>query len=247
MKGRTLELSNGSTVESDAVIFATGWQMGYMALFDPTLAPELGLQMSVDLQPRDYRQNWEGLDQAAEEKVFSQYPLFKDPPAYLNLDTRQPRNTTPLRHFRLMVPPALAARHDRSIVFLGNLVTGQVTTYAEVCALWSVAYMEDMLPPGPFNALLDDRKAMEHDIAATNAYFKIRYLNAIEIPLSIFEMREVIDQILLDLGLRADRHGMKASNGWFGWKAWLAEWFTPYEPKHYKGFIREFREKINKT
>jgi hypothetical protein len=95
--------------------------------------------------------------------------------------------------------------------------------------------------------LLDDRKAMERDVAATNAYFKLRYVDFLEIPLAIFEMREVIDRLLVDLGLRADRHGMKAENGgWWGWRAWVKEWFTPYVPADYRGIVGEFVERLGK-
>lgn len=255
MKGHTLHLSNSHTIDTDAVIFATGWQLAHQDLFDPSLAADLGIPIRVNQQSPAHRQYWSNLDKAAEQRILSQYPILAQPPPHLNLESRPPRTSTPLRHFRLLAPPALCARHDRSIVFLGNLVIGQVSTYAEVSALWSVAYLEDRFPSGSplkmnMKELLDDRKAMERDVAAANAYFKLRYVDLLEIPLAIFEMREVIDRLLVDLGLRADRHGMKVSGGgwwgWWGWRAWVKEWFTPYVPADYRGIVGEFVERVGR-
>lgn len=87
---------------------------------------------------------------------------------------------------------------------------------------------------------------MDADIATSNAYFKLRYLDLLDVPLSVFEMREVIDRLLLDLGLRADRKGRTVErDAWWGWKAWLKEWFEPYEPNDYRGIVEEFTENTN--
>jgi hypothetical protein len=135
---------------------------------------------------------------------------------------------------------------------LGTIVIGQVSTHAEVSALWAFAYLEDRMPSktsAPLASLLEDTEGMDREIALTRAYNKLRYLDILEIPLAAFELREVIDRFLLDLGLRPDRHGRKVNESWWtaGWRAWCKEWFTSYVCSDYKGMIDEYLEVLQKS
>jgi dimethylaniline monooxygenase (N-oxide forming) len=249
MKGTEIKLADNTTITSEAVIFATGWSNAYETIFDRALAVDLELSIPLSEEPSSHKAYWDVLDKSAEQKVLASYPLLRNPPENLRLELRD-RSTTPLRHLRFIVPPGPASRGDRNIAFLGNLHSGFLTTHAEVSALWTYAYLEDALPSpskAPLSTLLNDRRAMDDSIAAQNAYFKLRYRNLLDITITILEQREVIDLYLLDLGLRADRHGRKVTGlGWWGWKAWCREWFTPYFCKDYEGIIGEYLEIVGK-
>jgi hypothetical protein len=62
-----------------------------------------------------------------------------------------------------MVPPTLAARHGRSITFLGNLHAQNSATFAEMSALWAAAYLGDMFPSCEITRLLDNLEEMERE------------------------------------------------------------------------------------
>ena len=84
---------------------------------------------------------------------------------------------------------------------------------------------------------------MNKDIAHVDAYRRNRYLNFAPYRLSISETPEFDDQLMKDLGLRADRKRMRTPGswrGWFGLKAWYREWFEGYFASDYEGIVQEF-------
>jgi hypothetical protein len=120
--------------------------------------------------------------------------------------------------------------------------------HSYLAALWSYAYLEDKLPPGskaPIAGLLRDRDAMEKDIAWTDTYFRLKSLDLIQdVALSAFETREVLDRLLLDLGIRCDRKAMMVPEGvWFReWRMFFAECFSSYGTEEYRGVLGEYLE-----
>jgi hypothetical protein len=109
-----------------------------------------------------------------------------------------------------------------------------------------------MLPlasKAPIAGLLKDRDAMEKDIAWTDTYFRLKSLNLIQdVALSAFETREVLDRLLLDLGIRCDRKAMMVPEGvWFReWKMFFVEWFSNYGTEEYRGVLEEYLEIMGK-
>jgi len=93
-----------------------------------------------------------------------------------------------------------------------------------------------------------DQEAMDREVARTNAFMKRRYPGKRNIPLALLEVRDWMDMLLRDLGVRTDRNRLTWERskdrgfGWWGLKGWMAEWFKPYEPVVYKGIISEFLE-----
>jgi hypothetical protein len=244
----TISLSNNTTIPSDATIFATGWHPGINSLFDLSLAAELGLPVPVSQRCKESSQYWNILNAAADKKVLDLYPLLRNPPKSVKI-REQP--LTPLIMFRNMIPTSLAARQDRSIAFLGNLYNSQNTTLAEVSALWSVAYLEGLMPD---NELLGNKMRMDQDIALTNAFMLRRYPGRKNEPIAMMEVKDWTDLMLRELGLRTDRKTVvleRASEGrsWlgFGLKALLKEWFEPCVPADYKGIVQEFLLLVEKV
>jgi dimethylaniline monooxygenase (N-oxide forming) len=246
MNGRTLHLANNEAIAADAVIFATGWKHPYPLMFSPSLSPDLGIPSPPSSQSLPYREHWSALDTAAEQEILTQYPILAHPPQNLNLHLKPAAQCA--RFFRFMVPPTLAAQNDHTIIFLGNLHAQSTPLFSEICALWAVAYLEDLFPANsPINDLLKDSAAMEREAARSNAWARKRHLSLAVVPMVTFKMREVIDLLLRDLGVEPERHRMKMKGfGWWGWKGWCREWFTGYSPVHYSGVLEEFLEAVER-
>ncbi|PMD25570.1 FAD/NAD(P)-binding domain-containing protein [Hyaloscypha hepaticicola] len=238
MKGNILYLSNQSQVDVDAVVFATGWENSPGSIFSPELQADLGLPVLWDSLPESKANYWKQLDASEDQKILNIYPLFDK---RLYKYTYRDVEYTPFRLFRGLIPPSVAA--ERNIVFLGKVGNVQQTSLAEINALWSVAYLEGLLP---LESLVSDQEAMNREVARTNAFMKRRYPGRRNIPLALLEVRDLMDLLLRDLGVRTDRNRLAWENsankvfGWWGLKGWMAEWFKPYEPVVYKGIVEEF-------
>jgi len=236
--------SDGSTVETDAIIFATGWQNASNPLFSPDLANELGLPVPCASLSELESGHWQDLDVAADKQVLEAYPMLANPPPQIK---SVPRTETQLRQLRTIVPPKLARRGDRSIVFLGQLNNTQNFYFAETSALWAVAYLSRLLPVDSFSGHFDD---MSKEIALHNAFMRWRYPGWKNTPYAVLEIRDWIDATLRDMGIRMDRNRFrweKENPGkWtlWGWRPWVAEWFEPYEPVAYRGIVDELFEHV---
>lgn len=208
-------------------------------LCKPTLANELGLPILHQNLPKEDAKYWDALDIEAENHILDLNPRLKNPPTNIKLNKLP---VTSFRLFRFLVPPKLAAKGDNSLVVVGNYANGRVQVTAEIVSLWCVAYLENLFPPAT-KVLLSNLEEMNKDIAHVDAYRRKRFLNFMPYRLAIFEAPEFDDQLMGDLGLRADRKRMRLPTGWRGWfglKAWFKEWFEPYFAADYKGIVQEF-------
>ena len=243
--GKSINLSNGDKITTDAIVYCTGWELAFPPLFSPELANELGIPVDPSLLSPKEKEYWKALDIAAEARIDADNPMLKNPPSNIHV----PKSTkTPFRLFRAIVPSSLAARGDRSLVILGNYAGGRIQQTSEINSLWAIAYLEDLMPP-PTKAMLANEELMNKDIAHVEAFRKKRYLNAYPYRLAIFEAPEYEDMVMRDLGLRADRKTMRIPSGWrgwFGWKAWCEEWFGSYLASDYEGIVEEFLESVQK-
>ncbi|KAH7319446.1 hypothetical protein BKA65DRAFT_541539 [Rhexocercosporidium sp. MPI-PUGE-AT-0058] len=243
--GKSISLSNGDKITTDAIIYCTGWELAFPPLFSPDLANELGIPVDPSiLSPRE-KSYWKALDTVAEARIDDAYPMLKNPPKNIHI----PKSAkTPFRLFRTMVPSTLAARGDNSLAILGNYAGGRVQQTAEINSLWAIAYLEGLLPPAA-KAILTNEDLMNKDIAHVEAFRRKRYLNSYPYRLAIFEAPEYEDLVLQELGLRPDRKAMRTPSGWrgwFGWKAWGREWFGSYLPSDYEGIVEEFLKSVEK-
>ena len=241
MSGTSLQLSNHETIQSDAVVFATGWIPSHSPLFDQDTAASLGLPIPLDQEAPAEASYWKKLESAADKIVLRLYPKLKDPPF-----PPRPSVTSPWRLFRTMAPTSLAAAHDYSLVFVGLISNNQVSTHAEISGLWAVAYLEGQLSGDAAN-MLNSKQEMDMDVATMTTFMARRYLGRKEVPDAAMEIQDYTDLMMRDLGLRTDRKRLKMSKTWFGYQAWKAEWFDPYMPKDYKGVVQEFLHRIEKS
>ena len=239
MSEKDVHLSNGQSIAADAVVFATGWAPSHSTLFDLKTAAELGLPIPLSAEDPVEASYWQRLRVAADKKVLALYPVLESPP-------RQPpaRRTTQYRLFRTIVSPKLAAAHDNSLAFLGLVSNNQVSNYAEISALWAVAYLTGKLFRTPAGAMLNDEERMKVDVATMTTFMERRYLGRKDIPDAAMEIQDYVDLMMRDMSLRVDRKRMKAPPSRFGFQAWKTEWFTPYMPRDYGGVVEEFLQEV---
>lgn len=240
-EGRSITLSSGDRIQTDAIVYCTGWDAAYPTLFSPSLSAELGLPVNPSLLAPEQRQYWQNLDSAAESALLAEYPILANPPNNIHVPN-SPR--TPFRLFRSLIPSKPAVKGENSLAIIGNYANGRVQLSGELNSLWAVAYLEGLMPAST-NTLLADEDAMNRDIAKLDAHRRKRYLSCQTYRLTIFESPEIDDVVMGDLGIRADRKRMRIPTGWkgwFGWKAWGEEWFGTYLAADYEGVVEEFLE-----
>jgi dimethylaniline monooxygenase (N-oxide forming) len=234
--GYDVRLSNGTVVKCEVIVFATGWIPDSMSLFRESDRSIYGIPTRTDQLSDGTAAYWKDMDSMGDVEIRNIYP-------WLPKDVAEDADTTQYRLFRTIVPPELAAKNDRSLIFLGHCGNAQTPMFAEVSALWGIAYLEGLLETGSCEGRLGNLDGMNEDVAIVNAYMRKRYRGKgkFSIPIAPTEIQTFVDKLVSDLGLRTDRKVKNSSNrGWFGIKAWIEEWFTPYLPVDYRGIIDEF-------
>ena len=251
LSSQTVTLSDGQVLPCNAAVFATGWKVNQSPIFPSTMLPKLGLPYALSSQSPEQAKHWNTLDSTSESQVRSLFPMLANPPLeiieYDKAHTK-PATMTPFRTFRYIAPPNPTAQGDRSLAVLGCLINTAVPIYAEVSALWGVAYLEN-LPFAPSTAkMMKNIDEMEKDISLVDTWGVLRFRDRAAAYLDgSVEIQDFTDLLVKDLGLRADRKRFAAERdrkrGLFGLKAWVSEWFYPYFGKDYNGLVEEYRTK----
>jgi dimethylaniline monooxygenase (N-oxide forming) len=211
-----VELSSGLQLETDAIVYATGWKHD-MSYFDKSLLAKLGLPMpEADLDEK-YRHYLQALDQEAEAKIDVQMPMLSRKEPYWKPDTQH----TPLRLYKSMLP-----LEDRTIVLLGKTVIAHAFPAAEVTALWAVAALDG-------NIALPSVEAMREEIALVVAWSRRRYPSrgwqAMWFP---WDLIPFTDMLLTQLGLVSHRG-----------ETWWGNLTMPAASGRLRGLIGEYKRK----
>lgn len=254
---KRVHLSNGDVLRADAFIFSTGWK--HLPAIDFRLkgsAQKLGLPHNDPLP-----NNEDALVKAADCEILRQFPRLTAQPV-VNKQYKQLKGDDdsaksldqPFRLYRFMVPPAYI--NDRSIAYVGIIMSIHTSSIAQAQALWVTAYFSNGLPrdrasysrldsnpkrsekinnangslaksPTPF-----DPSAVQWETILHSQFGKWRYPTGYgkRYPDMAFDGIPYIDMLLRDLGLQWRR---KAN--------WFREWFSPYGPKDYKELVDEWK------
>ncbi len=216
---KTVSLSDGQKISTDALICCTGWKQNPSINFLPSNA-NLGLRHMPDSsEPVD-------LIERADREILTTFPRLKDQPKpnpkakpleKLNDDS----NLTPYRLFRFMVPPSTTPTHD--IAFAGYMLTISTTSCAQLQALWIAAYFENQIPIP---------KDIDYQTILQSRFGKWRCPAGFgdKFPDLAFDSLPYLDLLLLDLGLKRHRKG-----------GLIKEIFEPYGPQDYRGLIDEWK------
>ena len=230
LAGRTVCLSSGEKITTDALVCATGWRHHPAIKFLPD-----GIDEDLGLPHFSQEPNKKIVQ--ADEEVLTRFPRLKAQPTpnskakpMTPLPSTSPAAimpNQPYRLYRFMVPPALM--DDRSIGFAGALMCISTPLIAQTQALWLSAYFDGKIRP-------------EHDVVYETVlhsqWAKWRYPagHGARFPDFVFDGLPYIDLMLSELNLKTHRkHGR------------MAEWLEPYGPEDYKGLVEEWREKNMKS
>jgi dimethylaniline monooxygenase (N-oxide forming) len=235
-----LQLSNGDTFSIDALVFATGWHRAQSSkTFSFNDCISLGLPIPLASEPDKLATKWGRFDRDADEELKYLFPLIASPP-----QTDPPvAENTPYRMYRHIVSPELITNNDRTITFLSIAGTAHTVTYAEISALWAVAWMEGLYTPTMDQTDQVRREdGLEKEVALVNAFLRHRYLSSAKrTPAFLTEAQTVFDTLVRDMGLEPDRR-----KGDGGLRGRLREYLTPYECSDYSGIVQELLAKHKK-
>lgn len=247
LSDHTVHLSNGTSLQSDAFIASTGWLYGPAVNFkDTSLHSDLGIPST------DYTESqktfWADLDIKADDEIFGKWPQLaslKYPPRSSDdlkenpldeEDGMKPRKDfQPIRLYRSLVPPGLAAKGDRSLAFAGLCANFNGHLRNEVAGTWIYAYMSDKLAIDPCRDVED----VHYQAALFNRFCYRRYPYGFgrRFPDFVFDAVPWFDVLLNDLGISVMRKG----------GSWHREMFEPYGVQDYRGITEEWLAKNKKV
>ena len=141
LNSKTVNLSNGEKLETDALICCTGWKHSPPIKFLPA-----GLDLGLPHR-RGLSEPWDLIVQA-DKDIFEKFPRLKDQPKpnpklkpLQDVEKTPENEQEPYRLYRFMVPPAFI--DSRDIAFAGTLLTICTAMNAQTQALWITAYFAD--------------------------------------------------------------------------------------------------------
>ncbi|KAK4442080.1 FAD/NAD(P)-binding domain-containing protein [Podospora aff. communis PSN243] len=248
----TVHLSDGTALETEALICSTGWKHVPPVKFLPEgIDAELGIP-HTPLGTAEPLFTESAVSQTDAE-ILARFPRLKDQPvqnknlkpllATAGLSTTDKINpSTPLTPFTLyhfIAPPSARFLQTRDIAFVGAIMSFTTTTIAHVQSVWVNAYFNDLLPSSvlpPVNPRKGEEagKSLEEVRKETvlHARFgKWRYPagHGSQFPDFVFDAQPYVDLLVGDLGLKVHRK-----------RGWLAEATQPYGPEDYSEFVAEW-------
>jgi dimethylaniline monooxygenase (N-oxide forming) len=155
-------LESGETVKCEAIVACTGWHVSY-PMFTGSDSLRLGLPLSLEDVPPTDVQAWEDMISKADKQVVQRFPELADEKS---TETSKPTKW-PNHLYRFIAP---VNDRDRSVAFLGQIVTTHSFLIGETQSLWAVAYLLGDLS-------LPSVDKMQKDVALSIAWHRRRYLD----------------------------------------------------------------------
>jgi cation diffusion facilitator CzcD-associated flavoprotein CzcO len=222
----TVLLSDGTQLETDAIVCATGWKARPPLKFLPGgLDAQLGLPGSTSSSPSAGT-----TFEAADADILSQFPRLRSQPKtpIPGGDTVADDTTQPFTLYRFMTPPSTMLS-DPSIAFAGMITTISTPLCATLQALWITAYLSSSLSRTASSTAEAEEQAILHA-----RFGRWRYPCGYggRFPDFVFDAVPYLDMLLRDLGSEYKRKG-----------SWWKEIFGAYGPEDYAGIVEEWREK----
>ncbi|KAJ8111730.1 hypothetical protein OPT61_g5748 [Boeremia exigua] len=220
----------------DAVIYATGWEVGGSLEFKPaSLATELGMPTRAPLESSEST-----LINKTEAYLHATYPFLRDRDTSRtthydsSMRYAQDQDTTqqPYRLHRFIAP--LSFLTDRTVAFTGALYCLGTFPCAYLQSLWITAYFDNVLPKpfAPLETLREETYRFTQYCALRGAMSHGRVF-----PDLVFDSLPYFDQLLKDMGLSGKRKGCQWS---------FSEAVLSYGPEDYEGLLDAVKEKLYK-
>ncbi|KAF7867141.1 uncharacterized protein EAF02_009927 [Botrytis sinoallii] len=102
VNSNSVTLDNGTHLATDAIIFATGWNLTFSKFFTPETRLELDLPIPFGSEPPTLKEYWKELDLEADQWVHKTFPFLSNPPKTYET----PPDHTPYHLYRQSIPPA---------------------------------------------------------------------------------------------------------------------------------------------
>ncbi|KAH8912947.1 FAD/NAD(P)-binding domain-containing protein [Coniochaeta sp. PMI_546] len=258
---KTVHLSDGTALETGAMICATGWKHLPPLKFLPEgIDKDLGIPHTPAGEEPLFTPD---TIERADNEILTRFPRLKQQPVQnkklkplLESDgvtTKEKINPstplTPYTLYRFMVPPSAGLLAKRDIAFAGVLMNFSVPLMAHAQALWINAYFDGKLPASVIPPSLDsaDPPTAVAEGSAGKTIEEVRYETVLysrfgkwrypagygtRFPDFVFDALPYVDLLVRDLGLPIYRK-----------KGWIAEATEPYGPEDYRGLVEEWKEK----
>ncbi|PVF97884.1 FAD/NAD(P)-binding domain-containing protein [Serendipita vermifera] len=215
LSGRQVHLSDGTTVETDMLVYATGWQT-VIPIFSEEDSLALGLPVRIDrLSSLDPDLRYPSTaSQRAEELVLQQFPRLADPP----IPPRAPTYTQ-YRLYRTIVPLPMVKADDRSLAFVGYLHGVGTAVITDVVALWAVAWLTGE------TKVSRKMEEIEWEVDLYNAYIRRRYLiSGRHLPHFLYDWFSITKNMLTELKVPLPQKSI----------------FKPWLPADYGGIVQKW-------
>ncbi|KAF4471283.1 Flavin-binding monooxygenase [Fusarium albosuccineum] len=241
----TVHLSDGKTLQTDALCCSTGWKHVPPIKFLPEgIAEELGIPHTPSPESFPSKSLVEQID----NEILDQFPRLKDQPVqnskYEPLlqnkgissnDAITPSTSlTPYTLYHFIAPPSARFLATRDVAFAGILMNFTVSTIAHAQSLWINAYFDDQIPSITRTPTSDELSRFQHEAVLHSRFCKWRYPAGYghKYPDFVFDAVPYLDLLLTDLGLPFYRKNGLA-----------AEATDPYGPEDYRTLVDEWKEK----
>jgi cation diffusion facilitator CzcD-associated flavoprotein CzcO len=243
-----LILADGQHIQTDAVIYATGYKYGpSFPLLPITSQEKWGMPVSAS----------HALDSKADAELFSRFPELKSSPFSSASYPARQDPSPPWRLWRFIAPPSQVVvgvpadgnnnnnnnnnilQRRRNLAFLTNVETFQSMLKAELVALWTYAYLHDELATAAAPASESD---VWYEAVLWSRFGRWRCPMGAQGKTgdTLHDNMPYYDTLVRDLGLRSWRKGWGLLGELFG---------GAYRVSDYTGLVREWlaaREKKEK-
>ena len=245
-----VHLSDGTELESDALLANTGWKnVPPMKFLPEGIDKELGIPLRLA-----ENNQLDGLLKQADRDILNLFPRLRDQPVwnknYVPLTDQKGISSddeittcTPLTPFMLhhfIVPPSERFLRARDVAFVGIVSNFSNIITAHLQGLWISAYFSGLLANDPSKAVGDEKamQKLKYEAVLQNRFGKWRYpTEGHKAPAFIFDAVPYLDVLVGDLGLRRHRKG-----------SFWEEWWDPYGPEDYVDvndeWLRKYGAKI---
>lgn len=215
LEPKRVVLSQGTTLNADALICSTGWKKESTVKFSGLGKEEFGLPYT----PTEKL----ALNKEADEMVLSMFPRLANQPEL----KFEPKTTDPLRLYRFIVPPTFVSK--RNIAFAGMVSSVSTATCASNTALWISAFMD-----GKLERVAKSQQEITKEVMLHTQWGRWRYPcgYGASLPDFVFEGLPYFDLLLRDMGLENHRH-----------RGFWSDLTSPYYPKDYSGVVEEWQAK----
>lgn len=214
LKGKTVYLTDGESLDTDVLVCATGWRKDVPLKFTNFGKGGIGLPHSTEEKA--------GLIEEANREVLEMFPSLKRQPVL----RYKRKEEEPHRMYRFMVPPNLM--EQRNLVFAGMVSTVSTALFASTQGLWISAFFDGRLARRAKN-----EKEITEEVLRHTQWGKYRFPCGYgdSIPDFAFESLPYVDLLLNDIGIKNHRKRNQ-----------IAELFEPYKPWDYKGLAQEYSD-----